>query len=79
MGRLSTVQPLAALDTEAVTAKVVVAARRAHEPARGVGLQPPLAFSAVPDAILGAQHPAPPLAVKDRKVAHREAERASLK
>ena len=56
-----------------------MAARRADEAARWVCLQPALALSPVPDAILWAEHPSPPLAVQDRKVTDREPEGSSLK
>jgi hypothetical protein len=56
-----------------------MAARCAHEASRWVSLQPPLAFAPVPDAILWAEHPAPPFAVQDREVADREPERSGLK
>jgi hypothetical protein len=46
-----------------------MAARCAHEPSRWVCLQPALALSAVPDAVLRTEHPAPSLAVEDREVA----------
>lgn len=55
-----------------------MAARRADEASRRVGLKPALALSPVPDAILGTKHPAPPLAVEDRKVADREPEGSGL-
>ena len=48
--------------------------RRADQPARRVSLQPALALAAVPDAILGTEHPSPSLAVKNCEVAHRQPE-----
>ena len=42
-------------------------------------MQPPLAFSAVPDAVLGTEHPSPPLAVEHGEVAHREPKSSCLK
>jgi hypothetical protein len=56
-----------------------VAARCAHEAPRRVRLQPALALAAIPDAIFGAEHPAPSLSIEDREVAHREPERARMK
>src|SRR4029077_9373926 len=72
------VQAMAALHAEAVASQVVVPARRANEPARWIRLQPSLGLAAIPDAILGSQHPAPALAVEHREVAHRDAVRARL-
>jgi hypothetical protein len=72
------VQTLSAFDAEAVPAEVVVSARRAYKPARRVSLQPALALSSVPDPVLGAEHPSPPLAVEDREVTHGEPERSGL-
>ncbi len=51
-----------------------MAARRADQAPRRIGLQPTLPLSPVPDAVLGAHHPAASLAVQDRQVAHRDAE-----
>jgi hypothetical protein len=62
-----------------MTSEVVMAARCAHEASRWVCLQPALAFAPVPDAVLGTEHPSPPLAVQDRKVTDREPEGSSLK
>src|SRR5713101_9596973 len=56
-----------------------MAARCAHEASRWVCLQPPLALAPVPDAVLGSEHPSPPFAVEDRKVADREPEGSGLK
>jgi hypothetical protein len=42
-------------------------------------LQPAFALSAIPDAILGTEHPAPSFAVQDREVANREPESSGLK
>ena len=61
-----------------MTSKVVVAARCAHEPARWVCLQPALALSSVPDAVLRTKHPAPSFGVEDREVADREPKRTGL-
>ena len=58
------VQSLPALDAVAVASEVVMAARCAHEPAWGVSLEPALTLSAIPDAVLGTEHPAPPFAVE---------------
>ena len=55
-----------------------MAARCAHETSRRVCLQPALAFAPVPDAVLWAEHPSPPLAVQDRQVADREPEGSGL-
>jgi hypothetical protein len=74
----SAIKALSALDTKAVPSQVVVAARRADKTSRRVSLQPTLTLSAIPDAILGTQHPAPPLAIKDRQVAHRDAKGSGL-
>jgi hypothetical protein len=61
-----------------VTSEVVVAARCAHEPSRRVSLQPSLALSPVPDAVLGTEHPASPFAVEDCEVADCEPKRSGL-
>jgi hypothetical protein len=70
------VQPLSAFDAEAVTAQVVVAARRADQPARRVCLQPSLILAAVPDAVFRPEHPAPSFAVEHGQVSDGEPERA---
>ena len=49
-----------------------MAARCAHKPARWVCLQPALALSSVPDAVLGTEHPSAPFAIEDSEVADRE-------
>ena len=54
-------------------------ARRTHEPAWRVRLQPPLAFSAVPDTVLGSEHPSPTFAIEHCEVAHREPKSSCLK
>jgi hypothetical protein len=77
IGRLS-IQPVAALDTEAVSTQVVMAARSAHKPARRVRLQPALSLAPVPDPILRTKHPAPTFAVEHCEVAHRKPKRARL-
>jgi hypothetical protein len=41
-------------------------------------LQPALALSSVPDAVLGTEHPSAPLAVEDREVADREPKSTGL-
>lgn len=46
-------------------------ARCADEPARWIGLQPPLAFAPVPDTVLGTEHPPTPFAIENREVTHR--------
>ena len=56
-----------------------MAARCAHEASRWVCLQPPLALAPVPDAVLGSEHPSPPLAVEHGEVAHREPKSSCLK
>lgn len=56
-----------------------MAARCANETARRIRLQPSLALSSIPNAILGAEHPSPPLAVEDSEVAHGEPECTGLK
>ena len=53
-------------------------ARRTHQPARRIGLQPTLVLAAIPHAVLGSQHPTPALAVEHGKVAHRDAKGAWL-
>ena len=55
-----------------------MAARRAHETPRRVGLQPALVLAPVPDAILGAEHPPTAFAVEHRQVADRNPVRARL-
>src|SRR6266850_8244307 len=73
---LLSVQPVVALDAEAVTAQVVMTARRADQAPRRVRLQPPLVLAAIPDAVFRAEHPASTLAVQDRQITHREPERS---
>ena len=70
---------MAALDTEAVTTEVVMAARCADQTSRWVSLQPPLSFSTVPDAVLRPEHPSPTFAVEHREVTHSKPERPRLK
>ncbi len=53
--------------------------RRAHQPARRIGLQPPFVFPPVPDSVLRSQHPSPSFAVEHGEVANRDAERTRLK
>jgi hypothetical protein len=55
-----------------------MAARCAHETSRWICLQPSLALSPVPDAVLRTKHPSPPFAVQDREVADREPESSGL-
>ena len=55
-----------------------MAARRADEAPRRIRLQPALTLPAVPDSILGPQHPPPPLAIQYSQVAHRDAEGPGL-
>ena len=62
----SPIKALAALDAKAVAAEVVMAAGRADQAPRRVRLQPPLIFSAVPDAVFGPEHPAASFTVEDR-------------
>ena len=52
----------------------MVATGRTDKTPRWVGLQPPLTLTAVPDAVLGAHHPAASLAIENCQVAHRDAE-----
>lgn len=61
-----------------MAAEVVVAARRANEAARRIGLQPALVFAPVPDPVLGPEHPPAALAVEHREVAYSDPERARL-
>jgi hypothetical protein len=56
-----------------------MAARCAHQASRWVCLQPALALSAVPDAVLGTEHPSAAFAVQDCEVADREPESSGLK
>ena len=56
----------------------MVAAGWADQPSGWVRLKPALAFSPIPDAVLGTKHPSPALAVEDGQVAHSEPERARL-
>ena len=67
---------MSALNAKTVPAQVVVAARRTHEAARRVCLQPPLVLAAVPDAVFRPEHPTPALAVEHGQVSDREPERA---
>lgn len=55
-----------------------MSARCADQAPRRVGLQPALAFAAVPDAVLGTEHPAPSFGVEDREVADREPKGSGL-
>src|SRR4029077_1979236 len=72
------IQALAALDAEAVPAQVVMPARGTHEAARWIGLQPALTFAAVPDAVLGTEHPSSAFAVEDGQVSNRDPESPCL-
>jgi hypothetical protein len=74
----SAIQTVPALDTEAVSAQIVMAARSAHQPARRIRLQPALSLAPVPDPILWTEHPAPTFPVEHREVTHREPKRARL-
>ena len=56
----------------------MVAARGADKAPGRIGLQPALTLSAVPDAVLRAQHPPPSLTIQDREVAHRDAKGPGL-
>jgi hypothetical protein len=42
-------------------------------------LQPPLALTSIPDAVLGTEHPSPPLAVEHGEVANRKPKSSCLK
>ena len=53
-------------------------ARPTHEPPRRICLQPALVLAPVPNPVLGSQHPSPPLAVENRKVADRNPKRTRL-
>lgn len=70
------VQPTPAFDAEAVTSEVVVAARRADQSPRWVGLQPALTLSSVPDAVFRSEHPAASLTVEHGEVSDGKPERA---
>src|SRR5437868_13715008 len=72
------IEPLPAFNAEAGPARVVVTARGADKASRGIGLQPAFVLPPVPDSVLRPEHPAPPLAVEDREVAHRDPERPGL-
>src|SRR5437667_11890157 len=72
------VQPLPTFHAEAVPSQVVMSARRTHEAARRIGLQPELVLAPVPDAVLRSEHPSPAFAVEHRQVAHGDAIRARL-
>ena len=72
------IQPVAALDAEAVPSQIVVSARRADQAARRVCLQPPLVLPPVPDPVLRAQHPPPAFAVEHGQVAHGDPEGTRL-
>jgi hypothetical protein len=61
-----------------VPPEVVVSARRAHQPARRIGLEPALVLTPIPDPILRTEHPSPSLVVEDGEVAHRDSERTRL-
>ncbi len=74
----SSVEPFSAFHAVAVAAQIVMPAERAHEPARGISLQPSFMLAAVPDSVLGSQHPAMALSVEHRKIANREPERTRL-
>ena len=50
-------------------------ARGTDEAARRIRLEPSLVLTAVPDAVLGAEHPPPALAVEHGEIAHRDAKR----
>jgi hypothetical protein len=56
-----------------------MSARRTNQPARGVGLQPPLVLAPVPDPIFWSKHPAPAFAVQHCEIAHRDPKGARLK
>jgi hypothetical protein len=72
------VQAVAALHAEAVPPQVVMATRRTDEPAGRIRLEPSLVLAAVPDTVLGPEHPPPALAVEHSKIAHRDAKRTWL-
>jgi hypothetical protein len=74
----SSVEPFSAFHAVAVAAEIVMPAVRAHEPARGISLQPAFMLAAVPDSIFRSQHPPMALAVEDCEIANREPERTRL-
>jgi hypothetical protein len=53
-------------------------ARGTDQPARWVRLQPPLVLAAVPDPILGPEHPSASLAVEHREISNCDAECSRL-
>ena len=67
---------MSALDAEAVPSEVVMTARRTHEPARRIRLQPSLVLAPVPDPVLGSEHPSPSFAVQNGQVANRDSKSA---
>jgi hypothetical protein len=72
------VQAVAALHAEAVPPEVVMPTRRTDEAAWRIRLEPSLVLAAVPDTVLGPEHPPPALAVEHSKIAHRDAKRTWL-
>src|SRR5258708_12825766 len=73
-GRNLPIEPLPALHAKAVPPQVVMPARRTHQPPRRVCLQPPLVLAAIPDPVLGPQHPPATLPVEHGQVAGRDAQ-----
>ena len=55
-----------------------MSARRTHEAARRIGLQPALVLAPVPDAVLRSEHPSPAFAIEHREVADGDAIPARL-
>jgi hypothetical protein len=53
-------------------------ARRTHESPRRVRLQPAFVLTAIPDAVFGTEHPAPPFVVEHGEVANGDPEGARL-
>ena len=55
-----------------------MAARRADQASGRIGLQPAFTLSAIPDPVLGTEHPTAPLAIQHGQVAHRDPEGSRL-
>ena len=72
------VESVRALHAEAVPAEVVMPARRTHQPAWRICLQPPLVLAPVPDPVLRPEHPPPAFAVEHGKISHRHPKGARL-
>src|SRR5204863_7806090 len=72
------VQPLSALHAKAVPSEIVMTTGRTDQAPGWIRLQPALALAAVPDPVLGTQHPPPALVVEHGEIAHSDPERARL-